>query len=60
MRYLLSYLNKNLCIRGMWVVYFSINKLLTLHAINTIALKALYIQKYHSEKNHWEIMQIEF
>ena len=52
MRYLLSYLNKNLCIRGMWVVYFSINKLLTLHAINTIALKALYIQKYHSEEKH--------
>ena len=32
-----SYFNKVFCIRGMWVVYFSINKLLTLHAIIEIA-----------------------
>ena len=34
-----SYFNKVLCIRGLWVGYFSIYKLLTLHAIIAIALK---------------------
>ena len=34
-----SYFNKIICIRGMWVGYFSIHKLLTLHAIIAIALK---------------------
>ena len=35
-----SYLNKVLCVRGtsMWVRYFSIHELLTLHAIIAIAL----------------------
>ena len=34
-----SYFNKVFCIRGMWAGYFSIHKLLTLHAIIAIALK---------------------
>ena len=33
-----SYFNKFLCIHSMWVGYFSIHKLLTLHAIIAIAL----------------------
>ena len=34
-----SYFNKVLCIRGMWVGYSSIHRLLYLHAIIAIALK---------------------
>ena len=33
-----SYFKYVLCIRGIWVGYFSIHKLLTLHAIIAIAL----------------------
>ena len=58
--FLFSYFSKVLCIRGMWVGYFSLHKLQTLHAIIAIALNTRNIYKCNKKETYWKLYKLSF